>query len=76
MTYEKLAKLIAEILNVDPKNITPDSDLVEDLGADSLDVYQIVIAIEEELGVDVDDDKAEKVRKISEIQELIEQTLG
>lgn len=76
MTYEKLAKLIAEILNVDPKTITPDSDLVEDLGADSLDVYQIVIAIEEELGVDVDDDKAEKVRKISEIQELIEQTLG
>lgn len=75
MTYEKLAELIAEVLNVDPKTITPDSDLVEDLGADSLDVYQIVIAIEEELGVDVDDDKAEKVRKISEIQELIEQTL-
>ena len=53
MELEKLKKVIAEVLNVDPEEITPESTFVDDLGADSLDVYQIIMGIEEEFDIDV-----------------------
>ena len=46
MEFEKLKKIIAEVLNVDPEEITPESTFMDDLGADSLDVYQIIMGIE------------------------------
>ena len=48
MEYEKLKKVIAEVLNVDPEEITMDTTFTDDLGADSLDVFQIIKGIEEE----------------------------
>ena len=48
MEFEKLKKVIAEVLNVDPDEITLDSTFIDDLGADSLDVFQIIMGIEEE----------------------------
>ena len=45
MEFEKLKKIIAEVLNVDPEEITPESTFMDDLGADSLDVYQIIMGI-------------------------------
>ena len=49
MEFEKLKKIIAEVLNVDPDEITMETTFQDDLGADSLDVYQIIMGIEEEL---------------------------
>ena len=52
MEYEKLKGIIAEILNVDPDEITMETTFVDDLGADSLDVFQIIMGIEEEFDID------------------------
>ena len=48
MEFEKLQEIIAEVLNVDPEEITMDTTFVDDLGADSLDVFQIIMGIEED----------------------------
>ena len=53
MEYEKLKEIIAEILNVDPDEITMETTFVDDLGADSLDVFQIIMGIEEEFDIDI-----------------------
>jgi len=56
--FEKLKKLIAEKLEVEESKITPEASFRQDLGADSLDTYELVYAIEEELGISIPDDKA------------------
>ena len=56
--FEKIQKLIAEKLDIDASKITLDSSFRGDLGADSLDTYELVYAIEEELGVSIPDEKA------------------
>ena len=53
MEFEKLKKIIAEVLNVDENEITPETKFVDDLGADSLDVFQIIMGIEEEFDVEI-----------------------
>ena len=59
--FEKLQEIIAEVLNVDPEEITPDTTFVDDLGADSLDIFQIIMGIEEEFDIEIDNDAAEKI---------------
>ena len=59
MEFEKLKKVIAEVLNVDPDEITMETTFMDDLGADSLDLYQIVIGIEEEFDIEIPSEKAE-----------------
>ena len=71
MEYERLADLIAAALNIKPERIQEGSRLKEDLGADSLDVFQIVIAMEEELQIEVDSAKAEKVRTVGDLWKLV-----
>lgn len=71
MEFEKLKKIIAEVLNVDPEEITPDSTFMDDLGADSLDVYQIIMGIEEEFDIEVAPEKAEKITTVEEAVEMI-----
>lgn len=61
MELEKLQKIIAEVLNVDESNITMETTFVDDLGADSLDVFQIIMGIEDEFGIQIPDDAAEKI---------------
>ena len=73
MVFEKVRDLIAEELSVDPKAITMDTRLSEDLGADSLDAVELIMAIEDEFGVQVSDEMAQKIRKVGDLVEFLEE---
>lgn len=64
--FEKLKKIIADKLEVDLDKINLESKIREDLGADSLDTYELVYAIEEEMGITIPDDKAAEFEKVSD----------
>lgn len=64
--FEKLKKIIAEKLEVEESKINLDSRIREDLNADSLDTYELVYAIEEEMGITIPDDKASEFEKVSD----------
>lgn len=76
MEFEKLKKVIAEVLNVDPEEITMETTFMDDLGADSLDVFQIIMGIEEEFDIEIPAEKAEKIATVEEAVELIKGALG
>ena len=76
MELDLLKKVIAEVLNVDPEEITPDTTFIDDLGADSLDLFQIIMAVEEELGIEVDTNEAENIKTVGDAAELIKKTKG
>ncbi len=76
MEFEKLKKVIAEVLNVDPDEITMETTFIDDLGADSLDVFQIVMGIEEEFDIEIPAEKAEKISTVEEAVELIKGALS
>jgi acyl carrier protein len=69
--FEKMKKLIAEKLEIDESKITMDSSFRQDLGADSLDTYELVYAIEEELGITIPDDKANEFETVKDAFEYI-----
>lgn len=71
MELEKLKEVIAEVLNVDPNEITTETTFLEDLGADSLDVYQIVMGIEEVFDIEIPAEKAEQITTVGEAVALI-----
>ena len=75
MELEKLKKVIAEVLNVDPEEITPESTFVDDLGADSLDVYQIIMGIEEEFDIEIPNEEAEKIVSVGDAVEAIKNAI-
>ena len=58
MEFEKLKGIIADVLNVDENEITMETTFVDDLGADSLDVFQIIMGIEEEFDIEIDQERA------------------
>ena len=72
MTIEKVKKLISNQLNVAESKITEDSKLVEDLGADSLDTVEMLMAFEEEFGISIPDEEAMKMRTVKDIVDLID----
>lgn len=76
MEFEKLKSIIAEVLNVDPDEVTMDTTFMDDLGADSLDVYQIIMAIEEEYDIEIDAEKAENIKTVEDAVELIKSTVN
>ena len=76
MEYEKLKEIIAEILNVDPDEITIETTFVDDLGADSLDVFQIIMGIEEEFDIDIASENAEKIVSVADAVEEIKRAIG
>lgn len=76
MELEMLRKVIAEVLNVDQAEITMDTTFVDDLGADSLDVFQIIMGLEEELDIEVNVEEAEKIVTVGDAVELIKKTVG
>ena len=76
MELEMLRKVSAEVLNVDQAEITMDTTFVDDLGADSLDVFQIIMGIEEELDIEVNVEEAEKIVTVGDAVELIKKTVG
>ena len=71
MELEKLKKVIAEVLSVDPEEITMETTFIDDLGADSLDVFQIIMGLEEEFDIEIPPEKAEKITTVGEAVELI-----
>ena len=76
MEFEKLKIVIAEVLNVDPDEITLETTFLDDLGADSLDVFQIIMGIEEEFDIEIPAEKAEKITTVEEAVELIKAALN
>ena len=76
MEFEKLKKVIAEVLNVDPDEITMETTFMDDLGADSLDVFQIIMGIEEEFDIEIPAEKGEKISTVEEAVELIKSALN
>ena len=76
MEFEKLAKIIAEVLNVDANEITLDTTFVDELGADSLDVFQIIMGIEEEFDIEIPNDEAEKIVSVGDAVEAIKSALN
>ena len=71
MEFEKLQQIISEVLNVDVDEITPSTTFVDDLGADSLDIYQIIIGIEEEFDIEIPQEEAEKITTVGDAAEAI-----
>ena len=71
MELEKLREVIAEVLSVDTKEITLETTFLEDLGADSLDVYQIIMGIEEAFHIEIQAEQAERITTVGEAVELI-----
>ena len=71
MEFEKLKEIIADVLNVNADEITMDTTFVDDLGADSLDVFQIIMGIEEEFDIEIPPEAAEKITNVREAVELI-----
>ena len=61
MEFEKLRDIIVEVLNVDETEVTMESTFIDDLGADSLDVFQIIMGIEEEFDIEIPNEEAEKI---------------
>lgn len=71
MEFEKLKKIIAEVLNVDEAEITMDTTFVDDLGADSLDVFQIIMGLEEVFDIEIPSEEAEKIVTVGDAVEQI-----
>ena len=74
--FDKIQKLIADKLEIDEGKITLDSSFRNDLGADSLDTYELVYAIEEELGVSIPDEKANEFETVRDAYDFIKSEQG
>lgn len=75
MEFEKLQKIIAEVLNLSEEEIRPDSTFVDDLGADSLDVFQIIMGLEEEFDIEIDNEEAEKITTVQDAVDQIKKAV-
>ena len=76
MEFEKLAKIIAEVLNVDENETTMETTFTDDLGADSLDVFQIIMGLEEEFDIEIANEDAEKIVTVGDAVEQIKNALA
>lgn len=72
---ERVRKIIVEQLGVKPEEVVPEADFVEDLGADSLDTVELVMAFEEEFNFEISDEEAERMRKVKDIVEYVSKRL-
>ena len=73
---EKVTEIIVEQLGVSADQVKPESNLFEDLGADSIDAVELVMAVEEEFGIEVPDEEAEKLRSVGDIISHVEGALS
>ena len=76
MELEKLQQIIAEVLNIDAEDINVNTTFVDDLGADSLDVFQIIMGIEEEFDIEIPTEEAEKIVSVGDAVEAIKNALN
>jgi len=73
---EKIKSIIAEQLGVKPEEVTPQASFIEDLGADSLDTVELVMALEEEFGIEIPDEDAEKMATVGDAVKYIEEKIA
>lgn len=76
MEFEKIKKIIAEVLNVDVEEITMETTFVDDLGADSLDIFQIIMGLEEEFDIEIANEEAEKIVTVGDAVDQIKNALN
>ena len=76
MEFEKLKGIIADVLNVDENEITMNTTFVDDLGADSLDVFKIIMGIEEEFDIEIDQEEAEKIVSVGDAVDEIKKAMN
>ncbi|HHU72871.1 MAG TPA: acyl carrier protein [Clostridiales bacterium] len=76
MEFEKIQKIISEVLNVDKDDITMNTTFVDDLGADSLDIFQIIMGIEEEFDIEIANEDAENIVTVADAVEQIKDALS
>ena len=72
-TFDRLKKIVAEQLGVDEAEVTPQASFVEDLNADSLDLVELIMSLEEECGMEIPDQDAEKIRTVQEAVDYIDE---
>ncbi|WQR91372.1 acyl carrier protein [Helicobacter pylori] len=70
--FEDIQAVIAEQLNVDMAQVMPEAEFVKDLGADSLDVVELIMALEEKFGIEIPDEQAEKIVNVGDVVKYIE----
>lgn len=68
---EKIKQIIVEQLGVDENEVTPEAHFIDDLGADSLDTVELIMALEEEFGIEISDEDAEKIQKVGDVLSYI-----
>ncbi len=76
MEFEKIKTIISDVLNISPDEIDIDSTFVEDLGADSLDIFQIIMGIEEEFDIEIKNEEVEKIVTVNDAVEQIKNYLN
>lgn len=76
MEFEKLKKIIVDVLNVDENEITMDTTFIDDLGADSLDVFQIIMGLEEEFDIEIPNEQAENIVTVGDAVEQIKAAMN
>ena len=70
--FDEVKEVIVEQLNVSPEEVKPDAKFVEDLGADSLDVVEMIMALEEKFEIEIPDSEAEKIQTVQDVVDYIE----
>ncbi len=73
---ERIKEIIADQLGVEAEKITPEAKFVEDLGADSLDVVELIMAFEEEFGIEIPDEDAEKIQTVGDVINYLKEKVG
>ena len=76
MELEKLKRIIAEVMNIEVESITEDTSFVDDLGADSLDIFQIIMGMEEEYDIEIDSDTVDGIQTMRGAVEAIRRITG
>ena len=76
MEFEKLKSIIVEVLSVDESEVTLEATFVDDLGADSLDVFQIIMGLEEEFDIEIPNEEAEKIVTVGDAVEQIKNSIN
>ena len=71
--FEKVKKIIADKLDIEEDKIKPESSFLDDLGADSLDIVELIMELEEEFGIEIPDEDAEKIRTVADAVKYIEE---
>ena len=71
--FERIRELVAEKVGIDPEDITPDTSFADDLDADSITLFELIMAIEDEFDIEVDDESIEKIETVGDIVKYLEE---